>query len=168
MNLHISSKFSKYLDYDNVHSIYHDSLDFNWDDQGKYLLENIVIEKIDVIQKELDYIMNLTSKSVKNIQQVVDTTKLRNVMRCYVELIFGIFNKDFDYSKMNHLVKREAKGFIKIIACHSGTVEISKDCIASMKSLYNFQEIFHIIYYTCWVKNKVQLTYFSKYFNKIK
>lgn len=155
------------MDYDTFNSIYLESLDFNWNDQGKYILENILFDKISVIQKELEYMMQLTSKSVKNIQTVVDTTKLRNAMRCYVEIIFGIYNKDFDHAKMNTLVKREAKSFIKIIACHSGIEEISKDCLTFMKSSYNIHEIFHIMYFTCWVKNKVELTYFSKYFSKI-
>lgn len=140
-------------------------MEFNWSDQGYYILQNLKPEIVDLFNLELEEIMSLTSKTIGGGDKNIDTFHFRNAIKCYTELILGIYNEDFNYSKMNIVLRISSKAFIKNIVCYPG--RIHKDDLINLRSTYSFEEIFHLILLTSFLKSRTQLTYVSKCYDEI-
>lgn len=140
-------------------------MEFNWSDQGYYILQNLKPEIIDLVNLELEEVMSLTSKTIGGGVKNIDTFHFRNAIKCYTELVLGIYNEDFNYSNMNKLLIISSKTFIKNIVCYPSRIQ--KDDLINLRRTYSFEEIFHLILLTSFLKCRSQLTYVSKCYDEI-
>jgi hypothetical protein len=153
------------MDFDPHSQSYLSKFEFNWEDQGFYILKEVIESKIEVINKEIEYALDLTSQTIGGGQKIIDTIHFRNAIRCYVELLFGIYNEDYDYSKTNKLLEISHKHFIKNAVCFPN--KVNNDDIIILRVNFSFAEIFHLVYLVSTIKQKVQLTFLSKALNDI-
>lgn len=155
-----------YKDFDINSHQYKSRYEFNWQDQGYYILHNICPEKIDVIHKELEYIISLTSDTFLGYEKKIETKNFREAVQSYIEIILGFYNEEYDYSKINKFIKViDYKKFIKNVTCYPW--KIKKDDYITLRGFFSFEEVFHLLYLTASVKFKTQMTYISKCFEEI-
>lgn len=140
-------------------------MDFNWNDQGVFILENISPDIISVVNKELEAVFSLTSKTIGGGNKLIDTFHFRNAIKSYTELILGIYNDDFKYQNMNKLIKINNKIFIKNVVCYPS--RITKQDLILLRSTFSYEEIYHLIMISAFHKSKVQLTFISKCYDEI-
>ena len=160
MLLHVSNFCTVYIDYDVNCKNYLGNLEFNWFDEGQYILQNICYNKVVAVNEEIEYMTNMTSRTIGGNMQIVDTLHFRQAIKCYTDIIFGIFNEDYNYTKTNKLLQRDHKKFIKDIACYP--LGIDKEAMINLRSIFSYEEIFHMIYLIAIHKTRIQLTYISK------
>lgn len=165
MNKYISDFCTLYLDFDPYSKSYLSNLEFSWFDQGFYILKDICPKKLDAVNNEIEYVMTMTSKTIGGGNKTIDTMHFRNAIRCYIEVVMGIYNEDYNYASTNRLLLINHKVFIKNVACYPS--KISKEDMISLRATFSYQEVFHLLYLTATIKQKVQLTYLSKAFNEI-
>lgn len=163
--MHISTYCTIYRDFDPYTANYLGSLQFNWEDHGLYILENICPELITSINQEMEYVIGLTSKTIGGGEEEIDTFHFRNALRCYTELILGIYNDDFKYQKMNKLLKISNKIFIKNTVCYPS--KIKKDDLIMLRHTFSYEEIYHLITLTLFIKSRAQLTFISKAYDEL-
>jgi hypothetical protein len=140
-------------------------MEFNWTDEGYYILENICSDIVNVVNQELDIVLSLTSKTIGGGDATIDTFHFRNALRVYTELILGIYNDDFKYSNINKLLKISNKIFIKNTVCYPS--KITKEDLIMLRNTFSYEEIYHLIMITLFLKSRVQLTYISKCYDEL-
>lgn len=86
----------------------------------------------------------------------LDTFHFRNTIKSYVEKILGVVNEDYDYSITNKLLKIDTKKFIKNVACLPQ--KIRKEDVPMLRTIFSYQEIFHLILVVSMHKAIVELT----------
>jgi hypothetical protein len=52
------------------------------------------------VNAEIDYITSISSNTIGNYSNKLDTVPYRQTISCYVEKLFGYVNEGFDYSKV--------------------------------------------------------------------
>jgi len=90
----------------------------------------------------------------------LDTFHFRNSIRVYIEKIFGILNEDYDYTKTNKLLLKTTKSFIKNIACMPQKISVMD--LPALLNTFSHEEIFHMIFISSTIKEKIELTFFSR------
>ena len=154
---------AKYCDFNPHSQKYLSYLDFNWNDQGIYIVRELSKEIIECINKEIDFALNITSNSFGETS--LNTTSLRKAIAFYIEKIFGIEHEDYNYANVNILLKIDLKKFIKRIATQAFIMQ--KKDFEYMNSLFKNEEILHVILLVLSIKERCQLTYFAKGINEI-
>lgn len=165
-SLHTSSYCTFYQDFDPYSSFYLSNLEFNWEDQGYYILENICPDLITSTNNEIVNATELTSNTINDGDEVINTFHFRNALKCYAELILGIYNEDFKYGNMNKLLKISNKIFIKNVVCYPS--KITKDDLIMLRHTFSYQEIYHLIMIVLFHKSRSQLTFISKCYDEIR
>lgn len=141
-------------------------MEFNWDEQGVFILENICPELTRAVHQEIEEVMNLTSMTIGGKDTSIDTKNFRSGIKVYTELILGMYNHDFKYNKMNKFLVISNKIFIKNIVCYPN--RITHDDLFMLRSRYSYEEIYHLIMVTAFHKSKAQLSYISKSYDELR
>lgn len=108
----------------------------------------------------------MTSNTINDGDEVINTFHFRNALKCYAELILGIYNEDFKYGNMNKLLKISNKIFIKNVVCYPS--KITKDDLIMLRHTFSYQEIYHLIMIVLFHKSRSQLTFISKCYDEIR
>lgn len=165
---HIKNSCFEFVDFDLHNNNYISYFEFNWVDQGIYVLSDLFQSGIEYLNDEIDFIMALTNDSIGNKSEgnkELNTLPLRIAITSYIEKIFGITHEDYDYSKVNKLLPTEFKKFIKRVTSKSYSIE--KHFIDFMGLTFVKEEILHIILLSVSIKARVQLIYFARCMDEI-
>lgn len=87
-----------------------------------------------------------------------DTTELRNAISNYVLVVYGVVNDCFDTSKVNKILHRDLKNWIKKIACSPN--ELTANDVP--RTLLTAEERCHICILIMETKRRVELLYFAQ------
>ena len=157
--------FSKFISRD--YTVYHDfnfkseeylfDEEFNWKENGTYVLEKYSKNYIEILNKEFEYISELSS--IDNESTITFDSK--EVLMSYIKLIYGIKSYYFEYKKINDLYEKPFKTVIKKIACFPKEIN-EKDLKEQLMITYNYDEIVHFILLICSIRQQISLTYLAK------
>lgn len=160
-----SSNSLSYVDFNRHNEQYLSYFDFNWEDQGIYVLSNLCPHSIDSINKEIEFILNITTNSLGEGNKEFSTSPLRNAIAFYIEKVFGIEREDYNYANVNNLLSIEFKTIIKKLSSQS--FQMQKSYINHLNSFFKNEEIVHVILLVLGIKERTQLIYFAKSINEI-
>jgi len=121
-------------------------LDFNWFDNAYDILSELY-PHIKDINNEVNYILNFNSNSIdKKRESSLDNIDIRRCINCYTEKLFGYEHDDFEYSKINRLLSRDQREFIKNIVSQPHL--ITKNNIEDMRIEFSSEEVILIVLMT--------------------
>lgn len=153
-----------YQDFDTHSMQYLFNMEFSWENNGTYIIDDYWSGFSNSFDNEFDYINQFTSHCFGSHKCIADTTYFRFSIITYIEKIFGLLDETFDYSKTNKLIKKQMKVIIKNIACFPENVDLS----VISRSDFNDQDLLHIILLSLIAKQRAQLTYIAKVLNDLK
>lgn len=167
------SNFSKYTTSDyctlyqdfDTHSIqYLFNMEFSWENNGTYVINDYWSGFSNSFDNEFNYISQFTSHCFGLHECIADTTYFRLSIITYIEKIFGLCDETFDYSKTNKLIKKHIKSIIKNFACFPENVDLS----VISRTDFNDQDLLHIMLLSLIAKQRAQLTYIAKVLNDLR
>lgn len=156
---HINKHCNLYHDFDPHSDEYRYHLEFNWNDHGFYILQNLYPKGVECFDSEIKFVTTLTTNSLGKCDRQLNTHHIRYSISCYIEKILGYYHEEYDYSNVNKLMTISYKKFIKYIACYPQ--RLCKEDFQQMSMSFNIEEILHIILLVASVKCRLQLTYLS-------
>ncbi|VDO04310.1 unnamed protein product, partial [Haemonchus placei] len=90
----------------------------------------------------------------------VDTTVYRSAIWNYIHALFGIRHDDYDYAKVNTLLSREMKTFVKMAACYPH--RITEDARASVMKDFKMSEKIHVMLLIMEARLQASMLYFTR------
>ncbi|VDL75911.1 unnamed protein product [Nippostrongylus brasiliensis] len=110
--------------------------EFTWD-HGFSLLNDLVPESAQNLDEKFELTQKLTYSFMGGYDNV-DTTIYRSAIWNYIHALFGIRHDDYDYAKVNTLLSRDMKTFVKTAACFPH--RITEDMRASVMKDFKMSE----------------------------
>lgn len=156
---HVNKYCNIYHDFDAHSDNFRSYVEFNWNDHGYYILQNLYPSGVDCFNSEIEYITSLTTNSLGEENSQLNTFPIRYSIACYIEKILGYFHEDYDYANVNRLLVVNYKKFIKNVACYPQ--RLTAENFNALSYAFNNEEILHIILLVATVKSRTQLTYLA-------
>ena len=160
--------YSKFISRD--YTVYHDfnynsedyifDEEFDWNENGTYVLEKYAKNYIEFLNKEFTYLNELSS--IKNEGAI--SFNCKEILMAYIKLIFGIKSDSFEYKNINKSFKKPFKTVIKKLACFPKEIdEIDlKNLKEQLKKVNNYDETVHLILLISSIRHQISLTYLAK------
>lgn len=166
-NKHLSQENEKFSAEGPEHNVVCSFLDFNWSDNGSYILRNLYPSGVQSIDEEITYILELTSSSLGE-KPLSCTPQIRRAIIYYIEKLFGYYHEDYNYANINKLLDINGNKYTKFIKnfCFYPNKITAKD-LKEMAKVFKYEEIMHIILLIGEVKARTQLIYVSKAVNEV-
>ena len=171
---HISSEYQSYIfqgyDKESICTF----LEFNWRDDGKYILSNYIPNRIHLLNEEINYITNLCveqanpdKKSYSPRDNLLTSPQILSAVSHYIEKLFGYYHEDYNYSNITKLFGKNSpiKKFIKKVACFP--FYITTNDIEELNKTFKHEEIMHLIALVAIIKSRVQLIYLTRAINEV-
>ena len=166
-NKHLSQENEKFSVDGPEHNMVCSFLDFNWSDNGSYILQNLYPSGVQSIDEEITYIIELTSNSLGE-KPLSCTSQIRRAIIYYIEKLFGYYHEDYNYANINKLLDINGNKYTKFIKnfCFYPNRITAKE-LKEMTKVFKYEEIMHIILLIGEVKARTQLIYVSKAVNEV-
>ncbi len=132
------------------------SLEFNWKSDCFPLLNRFYNGYADLLDKEFDFIRNMTENNFYKAQNV-DTTAFRDTIWVYVQRLFGVLEDDYDYTNVNRLLNIGLKKFVKTVVCYPERTE--REQFVDMGFHFTKREKIHINLLAMEARRQVALVY---------
>ncbi|KAK6725844.1 hypothetical protein RB195_004270 [Necator americanus] len=132
--------------------------EFTWD-HGYSLLNDLVPESAQNLDDKFELTQRLTYSFMGGYDNV-DTTVYRSAVWNYIHALFGIRHDDYDYAKVNTLLSREMKTFVKTAACFPH--RITDDMRASVMKDFKISEKIHVMLLIMEARLQASLLYFTR------
>jgi len=94
--------------------------EYNWEDNAVPQLDRCYRGMGSLLDSEFRTMFNLTYNTFNN-EKEMDTQPFRHAIWFYVQRISGIFNDDYDYQEVNHMLHRGLKTYCKKV-CFTPTM----------------------------------------------
>ena len=149
-------------------------MEFNWRDDGKYILSNYIPNRIHLLNEEINYITNLCieqanpdKKSYSPRDNLLTSPQILSAVSHYIEKLFGYYHEDYNYSNITKLFGKNSpiKKFIKKVACFP--FYITTNDIEELNKTFKHEEIMHLIALVAIIKSRVQLIYLTRAINEV-
>ncbi|KJH46168.1 PA26 p53-induced protein [Dictyocaulus viviparus] len=132
--------------------------EFTWD-HGFSLLNDLVPESAQNLDEKFELTQKLTYSFMGGYENV-DTTVYRNAVWNYIHALFGIRHDDYDYAKVNTLLSRDMKTFIKTAACFPH--RITEDMRESVMKDFKTSEKIHVMLLIMEARLQASVLYFTR------
>ncbi|EPB74107.1 PA26 p53-induced protein [Ancylostoma ceylanicum] len=132
--------------------------EFTWD-HAFNLLNDLIPESAQNLDDKFDLTQKLTYSFMGGYENV-DTTVYRSAVWNYIHALFGIRHDDYDYAKVNTLLSREMKTFVKTAACFPH--RITDDMRASVMKDFKMSEKIHVMLLIMEARLQASLLYFTR------
>ncbi|KAK5969517.1 Sestrin [Trichostrongylus colubriformis] len=133
--------------------------EFTWDHHGFSILNDLVPESAQKLDEKFELTQRLTYSFMGGYENV-DTTVYRSAIWNYIHALFGIRHDDYDYAKVNTLLSREMKTFVKMAACYPH--RISEDIRASVMKDFKMSEKIHVMLLIMEARLQASMLYFTR------
>jgi len=91
--------------------------DFNWDEEGFSVISRFYDEIAQLLDDKFRTAYNMTYRTMGRLT-AVDTSMFRRATWNYIQCLYGVRWDDYDYAKVNVLLHRSLKKYIKTAACY--------------------------------------------------
>ncbi|KHJ94942.1 PA26 p53-induced protein [Oesophagostomum dentatum] len=132
--------------------------EFTWDHSFN-LLSDLIPEIAQNLDDKFDLTQRLTYSFMGGYDNV-DTTVYRSAVWNYIHALFGIRHDDYDYAKVNTLLSREMKTFVKTAACFPH--RITDEMRASVMKDFKLSEKIHVMLLITEARLQASLLYFTR------
>ncbi|WKX89155.1 hypothetical protein Q1695_008647 [Nippostrongylus brasiliensis] len=132
--------------------------EFTWD-HGFSLLNDLVPESAQNLDEKFELTQKLTYSFMGGYDNV-DTTIYRSAIWNYIHALFGIRHDDYDYAKVNTLLSRDMKTFVKTAACFPH--RITEDMRASVMKDFKMSEKIHVMMLIMEARLQASALYFTR------
>ncbi|KAE9420688.1 hypothetical protein Angca_006413, partial [Angiostrongylus cantonensis] len=132
--------------------------EFTWD-HGFSLLNDLVPESAQNLDEKFELTQKLTYSFMGGYENV-DTTVYRNAVWNYIHALFGIRHDDYDYAKVNTLLSRDMKTFVKTAACFPH--RITEDMRESVMKDFKMSEKIHVMLLIMEARLQASVLYFAR------
>ena len=148
----ISSYCAKYQDIGGKNNVFLSEIAYNWEDSGFYFLENYCKDLVRAINDEIVFLTEMNE---------------HRTIEFYIGLILGMKNESYDYSLINKdkYTNITNKIFLKKIVSSPDTINLFELDLLRIK--HSDDKILYLILLATVLRQKIQLTYLSKYLDEI-
>ena len=148
-----------YINFDQHNDKYLYIDDFDWKTNAKYFYVDYAEKEMDFLENEFKLLDNI-SNNEKNYNRIFC---LKDTIEKYVEIIYGINDREYDYHKTNIYLSMDLKNLIKKIACFPQNIK--DENLNDLLLILNEGDLLRLIFIITAIKQKISLTYFARAFN---
>jgi len=130
--------------------------DFGWSAEGYSLLSRFNLPLAELLDEQFNTILSLTDMSLGQTRGV-DTAPFRQAVWYYAQRLLGIEHDDYDYCRMNKVLHRPLKEFVKKVVCQPDTV--SRTDFDRMGLALRTEEKIHLIVLAIEARRQAVLLY---------
>ncbi|KAL8578136.1 hypothetical protein ACOMHN_055455 [Nucella lapillus] len=137
--------------------------DYSWEDHG-FSLANLLYSDIgNMLEERFNIAVSLTYYTMGNNCEV-DTSAFREAIWYYIHCMYGIRHDDYDYAKVNQMLERNLKTYIKTITCYPERVT-KKDYESVMREFKHSEKV-HVNFMITEARMQAELLYALRAVNR--
>ncbi|GMT37657.1 hypothetical protein PFISCL1PPCAC_28954, partial [Pristionchus fissidentatus] len=135
--------------------------EFDWD-HAFNMINDVDPISADLFDKRFELMQNLTYNTMGDYNNI-DTSEYRLAIWNYIHALFGIRHDDYEYQKVNELLSRQMKTFVKTCVCYPErmTEELRNHVMPDFTSSERIHALLIIIEARC----QANLLYFTRALN---
>lgn len=133
-------------------------VEFTWIDNAYEMINRLTgsSELAELLDRKMKIAYDLTYNTLAT-KKDVNTSELRRAIWIYIQVLAGLFYDDFDYNKMNKLIERPLKVFIKTATCFPSLT--TKSTYESFWKQFSHSEKVHMNILLLEGRNQLELLY---------
>ena len=134
--------------------------EFDWKTNAKYFFSDYAEKEMDFLEKEFKSLDSLSN----NINDNENIFNKKNAIEKYVEIVFGIQDREYDYKNTNKTLTINLKTLIKQIACFPE--KLQEENLDVLLQRIDKNNLIRLIFLVTAIKQKICLTFFAKAFDE--